>query len=113
LLTAIVGLLTYLMFLKLRVISLGTIVTISAVLSTVIVAIAPGPGQLILIRIAPGVVIAFVAAILQRVFGRTPQTATMTVQNYDESTIFTTEQPAMFEAAPTLIQPPTDHGQLA
>ncbi|MEQ9410370.1 MAG: hypothetical protein RIK87_21725 [Fuerstiella sp.] len=95
LIAAVAGLLVYFAFLKLQPLSLTTAVAIVAAAATAVVAVVPGPGQLILLRLIPGCVIALVAAVLQRMFGRREAPPAVTLKDYDQSTIFTVERPAL------------------
>ena len=109
LLTAFVGLMTYLAILRLRALSLATIVIVGTVAATTAVALYPGPSQLIIVRIAPGLVIALFAAVLQR--SLTSQgNRDLSVQEFDQTTIFATEQPAKLDAIATMVGRPAEQG---
>ncbi|APZ95536.1 hypothetical protein Fuma_05195 [Fuerstiella marisgermanici] len=95
LLAAAVGLLVYFSFLKLSPIPLMTSTAIVTAAATALVAVVPGPAQLILIRLVPGAVIALVAALLQRGINRRADITPLSPEEYDHSTIFTVEKPAI------------------
>lgn len=109
LLTAFVSLITYLVMLRLRALSVATIVIAGAVTSTAAIAFYSGPSQLIIVRIAPGLVIALFAAVLQRSL-TSRGSRELTVREYDQTTIFATEQPARLEAVTTLTGQPAEQG---
>lgn len=93
LVAAAVGLLIYFVFLKLRPLSLMTAMAVVSAVAAAFVAVIPGPGQILLIRLIPGCVIAVLAAILQRAFGHRHETTSLALADYDQSTVFTVERP--------------------
>ncbi len=103
LVAAAIGLIVYFSFLRLSPVSLISSTAIAAAAVTAVVAVVPGPAQLILIRLIPGVVIALVAALLQRNFNRRPTTTPLSLNEFDHSTIFTVEKPAYSRDVPVVV----------
>lgn len=101
LLTAVVGLLIYFVFVRLRAISLITVLVLVSAAGAVIVSVVPGPGQVILVRLVPGCVIAVIAALIQRTIGSQAAVPALTAHDYDQSTIFTVEKPVVVKESPS------------
>jgi hypothetical protein len=93
LVTAILGILIYFAILRFRAVSILTTLAILTAAVTVIIAVAPNPGSVILQRLTPGCVLALIAASLQRFFTPAHAATPMALNTTDHSTIFTVDQP--------------------
>ena len=100
---AIAGLAIYFLFLKLRLVSLLTAVVLLVAATTALVAIVPAPAHAILIRLLPGCVVAVIAAVLQRTFGRRPASTPLVDDSNQTSTVFTVDSFARSASPSTVL----------